>query len=350
VLLLWWRRVPAAAAAIAGLLLAATALTRTVALPVVLLVLAFLVVKLLIGQAGWQAPVAYTLAVVAPLVGYLLWFQATYDVYRFEQMGGRALYSRVMSIADCERLVLTPRQRLLCVPEPPSGRPEAADYWGWSPDSPARKYFGRPKDDPFLREFGVTVIRQQAGDYVRLVAEETSWHFRPKAPLSAPTLCRFGGWRFPERPSTPCNAAFYYPTPMVADRPEVVPQPSTPLRSALATYSSVSGAVRGPLLGIALLVVLAVAAWRPRRGGWRHSVDPLLVAATGFGLTFASVALGMYEPRYAAASIFLLPLAAVLALRRFARGAQCGGSAGPMPNSTKSLGTRRAGQSPAATG
>lgn len=315
VLLLWWRRVPAVAAGVAGLLLAAATLTRTVGLPVVLAVLLFLLVKMAIGQAGWRAAAAYALAASAPLVAYVLWFHATHGVYAFEQIGGRGLYSRVMSIAECERLNLTERQRLLCVTTPPSTRPEAADYWGFSPNSPGNLYFPDLDEDPFLREFGMTVIRQQTWDYVRLVGRETSWHFRPRAPLSEPTLCRFGGWRFPEQPNTPCNAAYYALNP-ATQRLDLVPQPSTPLRSALAQYTEVSAAVRGPLLGVALLVALAVAVWRVARGAWRRSVDPVLVAAIGFGLTFASVALGMYEPRYGAPAIFLLPFAAALGLAR----------------------------------
>ncbi len=204
--------------------------------------LGYLLVMLVLRKVSWRVPVAFTLAAAAPLGGYLVWYHDTHGVYAFDQVGGRALYSRVMSVADCERLDLTDRQRLLCVPEPPSQRPEAPDHWGWSPDSPVNKYFPTTDDDPFLREFGLTVIR------------------------------------FPERPNTPCYAAFYTPTPTLPDPPEFVPQPGTPLRSALAAYSEVVAASRGPMLGV------------------------------------GSVAFGMYEPRYGVTSVLLFPLATAIAL------------------------------------
>jgi hypothetical protein len=224
-----------------------------------------------------------------------------------------------MSISDCGRLELTDQQRLLCVPEPPSERPESPDYWGWDTGSPAAKYFPSLNDDPFLRSFGLTVIKQQPGDYLLLVAKETSWHFLPRAPLSADTLCRFGGWRLPARPNTLCHATFYDNHPVFANSPENVPQPSTVLRSALARYSQVVAAVRGPTLALALLLALGAMLWRPRRGGRRHTADALLFTGAGFGLLLASVAFGMYEPRYAVTSVFLLPIAAALALRRHHR-------------------------------
>lgn len=309
-ILFWRRRVSVMAAAAVGLILAAVVLTRTVGQPIIVVVFGYLLVKLLVKQTSRWAPLAFLLAVTVPLIAYLSWFHHFYDSYSLERLSGRALYGRVMSIADCDRLQLTDRQRMLC-PDPPPAHPEAVD-WVWGRDSPASKYFRDIKEDPFLREFGFTVIRQQTGDYLFLVAKETSWHFLPKSPQS--DLCWFGGWRLPARPNTACQASYF------GSDADHTPQPATPLRAALARYSQVSATVRGPILALMLLVVLAAVAWRPRRGGGgRDSMDALLVAALGLGLLLASVAFGMYEPRYAVTSAFLMPLAGALALHRLGR-------------------------------
>jgi hypothetical protein len=320
--LTWRQKVPAVSAAVAGLLLAGAVLTRTIGQPLLVLALCYLVGLMLAGRTKWWSVAAFVLAAVAPLTAYVVWFHHVFGVYSFDQISGRALYSRVMTIADCHKLDLTASQSLLCVPQPPSQRPDVPDYWGWSGDSPGKKYFPSFTDDPFLREFGLTVIRQQPVDYLRMVAEETFWHFRPEAPLSTSTHCRFGGWQLPARPNTACNAAFYSDTPTPADAPKIVPQPETPLRAVLADYSASASAARGPVLGFAMLVALAPLVWRPRRravGGWRDGADALLFATAGFGLLVASVAFGMYEPRYAVSSVFLIPIGAAAATRHLAR-------------------------------
>jgi hypothetical protein len=314
--LTWRQKLPAASAAVVGLLLAAAAVTRTVGQPLIILVGCYLIGLVLAKRTRWYALVAFVAAAGLPLAGYMTWYHHFHGVYGFDQMGGRALYSRVMTIADCDKLDLTDRQRLLCVPEPPAQRPENPDYWGWNPNSPGNKYFRSVTNDPFLRQFGMTVIKQQPGDYLRMVVKETSWYFRPEAPLSKATLCRFGGWELPERPDTTCHAAYYRDVANPKLAPKPVAQPSSPLRAALADYSVVTSAIRGPMLGVVLLAALVPLVWRPRRRGWRDGADALLFAAAGSGLLLLSVAVGMYEPRYAATSLFLLPIGAALASRR----------------------------------
>ena len=114
---LWWpdRRTPQATAAAAGLL-AVAACFWPVGLPLLLVFLAFLVLR----RAGWQVLAAAVAAAVLPLAGYLAWFDHTYHRVAFSNSDGIYLWSRTMSFANCAAIKPPPGEAALCPPRGPA--------------------------------------------------------------------------------------------------------------------------------------------------------------------------------------------------------------------------------------
>ncbi|MBB2948685.1 hypothetical protein FB565_008468 [Actinoplanes lutulentus] len=313
ILLAWRKRTPAWAAALAGLLIGAATLTRSVGLPLAALCVAFLLVR----WPGWKPLAGFVVALVLPLSGYLVWYHDYHGVYSFGQFQGRFLYGRVQTFADCDRITsLTDQERLLCDPTPVSKRPERPDYYVWVKTQPGMVHAGRLQDDPLLSSFATKAILAQPGDFLTMLVRETSWHFDRHPPVSAAYDCDiFGKYDLPAEPGTNCAMRNY----TAITEQNVVPEGSTlaatPLRKALWGWSLVTTYLMGPFLAVMLLALLAGVVW-PLRGGWRPRWNALLFGAAGLGLIMASVATSMYEPRYAVPALFFLPIGAALALTR----------------------------------
>ncbi len=114
-----------------GVVAAACTLTRTVALPLAVV----LAVVLVLRRVGALRVTAYAVAFALPLLGYAAWFSSTYGSFGLERIGGRMVYGKVAPFADCRRLPLVGDARVLCDPPPPSGR--SPNYYTWQPSSPA---------------------------------------------------------------------------------------------------------------------------------------------------------------------------------------------------------------------
>jgi hypothetical protein len=306
----WRDRVGVPAAVASGLLLGAAALTRSVGMPLAALV----VVYLLVRRVGWRPLVGFVLAVGIMLGGYLAWYHHSHGVYAFNQYQGRFLQARMLSIADCDRITLTAKQRTLCPDTPPSKRLQRPDGYIWSDNAPARRLYPHLSDDPFLDEFAMTVLRQQPGDYVAMVLRETSWHFMFKPPVEEHGRCILGTGLLPKSPNGLCQATLYQ-VRGITDQPSGGPQRPSAVSTALHRYST-PAQLPGPLLALGILVTLFAAVWRPRRAGWRTAADGLLFAGAGLGLIVISVATSMYEMRYMLPALFLIPLGAALAVHR----------------------------------
>ncbi|MEU7883667.1 hypothetical protein [Microbispora bryophytorum] len=101
------RPVPSArAAATAGLLLGGAALTRTIALPLILLVLLVLAVR----RVPWRRPAVLALAGPLPVVAYAAWYGGVHGRIGVSGSDGVALWARSMTFADCA--VIQPPQDL----------------------------------------------------------------------------------------------------------------------------------------------------------------------------------------------------------------------------------------------
>lgn len=310
-LLAWRDRVGWAAAAGGGLLLGYAAVTRTVGLPVIALALVYLVIR----RAGVLRLLAFLVPVAAILGGYLVWYHQVHGLYAFGQYQGRFLYARVMPIADCDRLQLTTEQRVLCMPQAPAVWAQRADQYIWNPDSPARRLYPEEESDPFLNEFALTVIKQLPGEYAGMVTEQIGWHLMPRAPLYGRGECLAQQWLPPDQPGAYCRARYFLPLTSIEEPPpEHEPVDSVGARRLHAYGEIVT--TPGPLYAIGPLVAIFAALWRPRRRPWRSAADGLLFTGAGLGLIVGSVVTSMFEYRYSAPAILLIPLGLALAVTR----------------------------------
>ncbi len=316
-LLAWREKIGAVAAAFAGLLLGFAAISRSVGLPILALVLLYLIVR----RAGWARILAFLVPAGLILGGYMVWYHQTYQVYAMGQYQGRFLYARVMTVADCATLDLTEKQRTLCPADIPASWRERPDNFLWSPDSPARKLYPGVEHDEFFNEFAMTVIKQQPLDFAGMVLEETGWHLRLKAPLSTRNQCLMDRWIPPAMPGADCNAPYFLPTPSPMTWPaQTIPVPN-PLGEELRAYGRVA-TTPGPLYAVGVLLALTAAAFRPRRVPWRDAADSLLLVGTGFGLIVVSVGTSIFDYRYSSPAVLFVPVGIALAVKRISDAAR----------------------------
>jgi hypothetical protein len=149
---LWRPVVTWRAGAVAGLLLAAAALTRTVGLPLILILLAFLVRR-------WRVASVATLAAALPLAAYALWFQAVNGEFAIIGVDGVFLWGRTAAFADCAKIkpppdlvLLCPGCRSACGRRPPHRSGNRTRPWAGAPGTPSiRTSTGEPAVSPYVR-------------------------------------------------------------------------------------------------------------------------------------------------------------------------------------------------------
>jgi hypothetical protein len=325
VLVLLWSATPGYPAVLAsGLLIAAAWITKPAALPVVLLLGLYLLVR----RVGWRLVVGYALAFTMPYVAMMFWIGDRPSVYGSQS--GTALYGRTAMIADCDHLKLTADERIACPDQPLGQRWDRADAFFWrrpSRLSDAYTTAGAQR----LTAFSIEVIKQQPLDYLRIVAKESAAHFVPGLYLGPMNEClrervvppaQFRGeGTVPVRcPPAQASANFGVNPTLPSDAPA-----GNLLTRSLHQYGGYLRVVP-VVLSIGLLLALAALLARPlrvrrvsgaRASGARVSgrtrLDLALLMLAGPGLTVLTVAVGMYEPRYALPALPLSAIAAALA-------------------------------------
>ncbi|MEV4758171.1 hypothetical protein AB0J86_24055 [Micromonospora sp. NPDC049559] len=311
VLVLLWSDKPGYPAVTAsGLLIAAAWITKPSALPVALLLGLYLLVR----RVGWRKVVAYALGFVLPYVGMMVWINGRPSVYGSQS--ATALYGRTAIIADCDRLKLTPDERLACPDQPLGQRWDRADAFFWRRPARLGDIYS-PEGAQRLTDFARAVLEQQPLDYLRIVGKESAAHFVPGLYLGPMNEClrdrmvpptQFQDW---EKVVDRCPPAQAQPNFGVnPTNPRYAPK-ATVLTKAFHRYGEYLRT--GPVvLSIGLLLSLAALfAWR--RANARVRFDLLLLLAAGPGLTVLTVAVGMYEPRYALPALPLSAVAAAIA-------------------------------------
>lgn len=147
----------------AGVCLGLAALTRSVALPLVVVFLVYLLIR----RRWWQTLITAVMCVL-PMVPYMLWFQATWGNLAMSNSEGLFLYGRVASFADCSVIKPPPSERALCPPGAPGDRSAGPNYvWHFG-------YFGElsnytkftPGNNDRALTFAVAALRAQPGDYL----------------------------------------------------------------------------------------------------------------------------------------------------------------------------------------
>ncbi len=296
VLLSWSDRPPAWACGLGGLAFGVAVDTRQVALPLVGVLLGYLLAR----RAGVVRVAAFTLAVAAPVAGYLLWMHSTYGVYDFTTWSGKMLYARVAPIAECDRLGrLSAQQRELCDPRPLGRRPGQSEYLWTGGKGPQRHL-----PDAVVLSFARKVVVHQPLAYGRTVATEIGEVFLPGRTQHRGAAC-VAYWDYPDPWPGGCRrdavgTRLWREHPFTVDRT---------LADGLIAYQRLDAAAGPLLLACVALVALALARRRLR-------LDAALWAAVGLVLLVATMATADFTYRYTVPLYATLPVAAVLASRR----------------------------------
>jgi uncharacterized membrane protein YhaH (DUF805 family) len=306
ILVLLWSAGPSATVCgVSGLLFFAAWFTKPLAAPVFPILLGYLLVR----RAGWRRVLAFAVAFALPYLAVQVLVRGHTSVYG---SNSSALYGRAASVADCDRLTLTPVQRALC--PGPGQRHQRPDWYIWAPEAPGAPLRGDSSAYPAMRGFALAVLVAQPGDLAAQISTEVAAHFVPGVDL---------GWSFRclrERTSLPETARDTSPIgeqchPQLASagfadpsHPSATNPPPTVLTRILHRYSV---AVRLVPTVSSLAVLLTLAALTVRRRH-RYVRDATVLVLASLVLIVAPVVIGMYEARYALPALPLICLGAAL--------------------------------------
>ncbi|GIH77191.1 hypothetical protein Plo01_36200 [Planobispora longispora] len=329
-LVLWHRTLSWKLGAAIGLLLAITALTRSIGLPILALVVVYLLVK----RTGWKPVAAMVTVCAVPVAGYMAWFASAHGNVAMTNSDGAILYMRTAMFADCKKMGINPREELelalLCISDPPEQRQFGQKYLWWARNGQRFHAFGTgttftPEMSRTAGDFAKRAILSQPGDYLAIVATDffRAFHWgRPRFPDAA-TYQQYEfplankvlpSWSSPKSSTTDRDAHEYdpgLPSVLIAEKPRVV---GTDLHDPWAGFmQGYQQIVRLPgiVLGVLLLVGLAgvVARWR-KLGG-----PVLLPWLAAFGLLLAPAATAEFDYRYVLPAVPLACVAAAISLR-----------------------------------
>jgi hypothetical protein len=297
VTLMWSPELSARAATGAGLLFATAALTRTIALPLLIVVLVLLAVR----RAGWRPLAAMAIAGTLPLAAYAGWYDHYHGRFALSGADGVALWARTMTFADCAVIKPPPEEAKLC----PNGTVvDAASEYVWAPGASLNRLPGdRFSHNDLARSFALRAIAAQPFDYLREVVKDTSLTFA-WTPVAHParTTPAFGfgrgNWPLPGFPLIDKVREQYDPD--IRGLYSVEPYASFLVAYQYPAY------LRGPLLGV-ILVAGGLGAVLRRR----TALLPWGVAAA---LLVGPVAVLDFDHRYVLPVIPFACLAAALAV------------------------------------
>ncbi|MER5625594.1 hypothetical protein ABT061_31605 [Streptosporangium sp. NPDC002544] len=308
VTLLLWRQRPAAwVAALAGLLLAAATVTRTIGLPLIAVALVCLVIR----RAGWRAVVSATLTAAIGLGSYAAWFESEHGSYALTR-GSTFLWARTMTFADCARIQPTGPEAALC-PVEPVGQRAAPPVYIWDGASPLNKVKGSwAERDALAGAFATQAIKAQPLDFLRAGLDDAV-HIFDWTRRVYPTPGPQSAYVFPDtlRPF-PTGAASQGKTAeqltVAYQGASGAPTMAEPYAGWLRGYQEY-GFVRGPFLAVICLVGLVGVLMRLRRLGGAV----LLPWAAGTMLLILPPFIAAFDHRYVVPALPLVCLAAGLA-------------------------------------
>jgi hypothetical protein len=321
-LLLWWRgQRPLWATATAALLLGLAATMWPVGLPVVVLFLAYLLLR----RAGWRAFGAALIAVILPVGAYLSWFDVRYHQVALSYADGIFLWSRTMTFADCA-IIKPPADELALCPRVPVAQRLAAASYIWRTSSPINALpgpeFSRQKN-ALARNFALRAITAQPGAYVHDVLDDFALTFT---------------WNRPDHPSVEAADRFQFafatntwvPNAATGERLTAVQRAytqgsPTPTRAVEPFAGFMRGYqryvyLRGTFLGILLLIGAAAIVRSWAGGGFRRRASwggpALFPWVTAVAMLLVPNVTADFTERYALPALPLVCLAAALAFAR----------------------------------
>lgn len=332
-ILLWKDQFSVRAGVALGLLIAAALLTRSVGLPLVVLMVGFLLVK----RAGWRTLAALGAACAVPLVGYGAWFFAWHGSFGLTTSSGVFLYSRTMAFADCEKVQPPPEEIALCTSVPPDKRPNS-QFYIWSRRSPIHRIPGETfsaHTNDLALSFAIRAIAAQPLDYAGVVLRDLGRTFQWEREVF-PDPVTYSGYEFRDQAWPLSHASFVEGGTAASDVHDYsggggATRVVQPYASMISSYQG-HVFVRGTMLGAVMLVGLAgvVARWRQLGGPVGL---PWMFAA---GLLLTPAATAEFDYRYLLPAVPFACLAAALAVRhlwsnRTGTGAAPAEAAGPPP-------------------
>jgi hypothetical protein len=322
-LTVWWRAGhPPWPAIAAGAILGAAATLWPVGLAMVLVFLAYLVLR----RAGWRALIGAVLVAALPLGGYLLWFHHTHGRYAFSNSDGIFLWSRTMSFADCSVIQPPANERPLC-PTPANGPRPPASKFLWEAQSPLGRVPGKKfshSKNALALDFARRAIAAQPGAYVTSVLHDfslTFWWNNPEHP-SPGAFARYKFTRVTHHWISPSDVTVAGHT-VASDELDYGGVTGTrvvePFAGWLRDYQRFTY-MPGTLLGVGLLIGLGGIIRHCRRGeirrlsGWGG--PGLLPWCASLTLLLVPVMTADFSVRYSLLAMPVICLAAALAFAR----------------------------------
>lgn len=299
----WWT------GAAAGLLMGLGAVTRSVGLPL----LVVLVVCLLVRRAGWRPVTAAVVVFAVPLLAYGFWFRSAHGKFALTNTDQILLYGRTVAFADCAKMKPPPDVAVLCIENLVRDPRIAAPAYQaiWTRSSGLHQIPGEMGGDEANRragEFARLAIRTQPGDYAQVVLRDTirafRWDLEPY-----PTSWTVQEYTFPAEPKAIngylAEVAYQY------GGSTATPQVNEPYAGRIRGYQDWAY-VRGTLLGVILLAGLGGMVMR-----WRHWGGPALLPwLMSAALLVIPAATADFDYRYVLPALVFAVLAAGLAFGR----------------------------------
>jgi hypothetical protein len=307
--LLWQRTPTMLACLIGGALFFGAWLTKPLALPL----FGILVVYLLVRRVGWRKLTGFALTFVVPYLIVQALVSGHTSVYG---SNSSAIYGRLASIADCDRVQLTPQERVLC--PGPGQRNQRPDWYIWADTAPGSKFRGDASAYPAMRGFAIAVFEAQPGDYFRQVGKEIAAHFVPGIDLGWSFGCLRERFSLPatardDRPiGLQCHAQLASADFKDLNHPWATNPPATPLTNALHGYA-VAMRLSPVVLSTALLLTLLALFVRRRARTWLLR-DAVMLMTASLALVILPVVIGMYEARYALPALPMVCMAGAMAV------------------------------------
>lgn len=312
-----WQTTPSLWQSAAGLfLLALAALTRTVALPVAVIAIAYLILK----RVGWKSMVSAVVAAALPLLGYSMWFDAHHGKIGLTGVDGLYLWSRTATFADCEKLSVPADEQALCPNRAPlevRQMAPAASQWLWNDWSPLRQLPGdasSAETNEMARGFALRAITGQPIDYAAAVGRDVlrsfKWNRDPHPGEYTVNYYEFAVEDQP-LPTEHSSGSLSVAQLAAAYAPMSETRAVQPYASFIHSYQKF-GFVRGPILALILLLGLFGIArqWRTLGG------EAMLPWLTAVALLVVPPMVADFDHRYVLPAIPLACLAAALSARR----------------------------------
>ncbi|MFV2171617.1 hypothetical protein ACFHW2_01985 [Actinomadura sp. LOL_016] len=309
-------------AAVAGVLLGAAAVTRTVGLPLVAVAGLYLVIRH--GPRRAAAASAALLAGFAlPVGATMAWHHSATGRLELAGSGGVYLWGRTAAFADCTAHPPPEGLARMCPRERP-GRRSASSTQIWEADSPTGWRHGRPfpaETDADARRFALWAIANQPTDYAGTVLHDLFVRSFSWSRTGYPHPWTVSFYEFPStsRPHPDFPLIGGGTSTGAARRYEHAPAGTRVAEPYAAPLRWYQRNVRMPGTVLGLTVAVGAAGLLRRRG---TSAEAALLWTTGFALLAVPPLTTDFDYRYLQPAVPLLCMAAVTVWRTRDRGAE----------------------------